>query len=401
MKWPRVRLNKILSLEYGKSLPAQERDKNGSFIVAGSNGIDGYHSQAIVTGPGIVVGRKGSAGKVTWYDNDFWPIDTTYYVKTKIKLEIRWLFYILGQIKLSDFINVTGVPGLNRNDVYHIEIPLPPLSEQHRIVEILDQADMLRKKRQEALKKADRIIPALFYKMFGDPVMNPMGWPCKTIGELVLKISDGPFGSNLKSLHYTETGIRVIRLQNIGIGEFLDDDKAYISEEHFNELNRHECQPGDVLVGTMGDPNLRACIQPEWLQIALNKADCVQIRPNECIANAQYICALLNQPATERMAQYLILGQTRSRISMGRLRSLEVPVPSIEIQCEFARKIDIVEKLKTVIPASLVKLDTLFSTLLHRAFSGELTAQWREAHMKELLAEIEAQTKALDEIKAE
>jgi type I restriction enzyme, S subunit len=192
---------------------------------------------------------------------------------------------------------------------------------------VLDQAEALRAKRRAALAQLDSLTQSLFLDLFGDPSTNPKGWPCKPVGELASKFSDGPFGSNLKSEHYTETGVRVVRLQNIGVGVLLDDDAAYISERHFGELRKHECLPGDVLIGTLGDPNLRACIQPAWLRVALNKADCVQLRPDERVANATYICALLNQPATERMAQDLMYGQTRVRISMGRLLGLEVPVP--------------------------------------------------------------------------
>jgi Type I restriction modification DNA specificity domain len=77
MKWPVVSLEDVLSLEYGAALPAVRRDSSGSIPVAGSNGVDGYHVKALVKGPGIVVGWKGSAGKVAWFDSDFWPIDTT------------------------------------------------------------------------------------------------------------------------------------------------------------------------------------------------------------------------------------------------------------------------------------------------------------------------------------
>jgi type I restriction enzyme S subunit len=189
---------------------------------------------------------------------------------------------------------------------------------------------------------------------------------------LASKFSDGPFGSNLKTEHYAETGVRVVRLQNIGIGTFLDDDKAFVSERHFARLKKHECLPGDLLVGTLGDPNLRACIQPEALTRALNKADCVQIRPDERLATALYLCALLNSASAERMAQDLMHGQTRVRISMGRLRGLRVPVPPIELQHRFARQIGAVEQLRTIQRGALSKLDMLFASLQNRAFRGDL-----------------------------
>jgi type I restriction enzyme S subunit len=253
-----------------------------------------------------------------------------------------------------------------------LKIPLPPLSYQWKIAEVLDRAEELRSKRREAIAQLDTLTQAIFLEMFGDPATNPKGWAVKSVGELASKFSDGPFGSNLKTSHYTEVGIRVIRLQNIGIGEFLDKDKAYISSEHFAKLKKHECHPGDVLIGTLGDPNLRACIQPDWLPLALNKADCVQLRANQEIAHPIYICALLNQPAVERMAQEFILGQTRLRISMGRLRMLKVPLPPLTLQREFARRVETIEKLKAAHCASLSELDALFASLQHRAFRGEL-----------------------------
>jgi len=288
-------------------------------------------------------------------------------LRPKVEADAKYLYHYLRQLRLHD-------GGYDRHFKYlkRADVVLPPMAEQRRIAEVLDRAEALRAKRRAALAQLDALTQSLFLDMFGDPATNPKSWPCKPVGSLSSKFSDGPFGSNLKSEHYTETGVRVIRLQNIGVGEFVNDDAAYISEHHFAKLKKHECRPGDVLIGTMGDPNLRACIQPEWLTLALNKADCVLLHPDESVANAMFICALLNQPATERMAQDLIHGQTRARISMGRLRGLEVPVPPIELQREFARRVKAVEALKAAHRASLAELDALFATLQHRAFLGEL-----------------------------
>jgi type I restriction enzyme S subunit len=259
------------------------------------------------------------------------------------------------------------------SDLRQVRVPLPPLPEQRRVAAILDQADALRTKRRHALAQLDSLTQSIFIEMFGDPAANPRGWPQLGVGDTAAKFSDGPFGSNLKSSDYTEAGVRVIRLQNIGVGELVDKDKAFVSEEHFNKLRKHECLPGDVLVGTLGNPNPRACIQPSTLARALNKADCVQLRPDPKIANAEYLCALLNQPAVESMAQEFMLGQTRVRISMGRLRGLQVPVPPLALQQAFATRIQAVQALKATHRAALAEQDALFASLQHRAFAGQLS----------------------------
>lgn len=158
MTWLEVNLGQVLSLEYGSALSKRHRNSSGSIPVVGSNGITDTHTKPIVTAPGIVVGRKGSAGKVSWIESDFWPIDTSFYVRPLVPVEVRWLFYVLHFLKLERLAIGDLVPVLIRNDAYQLKISLPTLSEQRKIVEILDQADMLRQKRAEADAKIDRIL---------------------------------------------------------------------------------------------------------------------------------------------------------------------------------------------------------------------------------------------------
>ncbi len=274
--------------------------------------------------------------------------------------------------KIEDKTPYVTVKHLSAKEIRNIEIPLPPLEEQRRIAAILDLADALRRKRREALDNVEKLIASNFLSMFGDPATNLHGFPTLSLGQASVVFSDGPFGSNLKSEHYVERGIRVIRLQNIGTGKFIDGDKAYISEEHFFRLKKHTCLPGDVLIGTLGDPNLRACIQPSYIPVALNKADCVQMRVNPEVCTPEFVAALLNIPSVERMAQSKILGQTRLRISMGRLRELKLPFPPIALQQQFAARVSQISQLRGQYLEHYAQLDALFASLQHRAFRGEL-----------------------------
>jgi type I restriction enzyme S subunit len=130
----------LFSLEYGMNLSGDDRS-GGCFPVLGSNGIVGYHDTAAVNGPGIVIGRKGSIGKAVWVQGDFWPIDTTYYVVPKTGHSLRWLYYLLDQLRLETLNSATGVPGLNRDDVYRLKIPVPTEEETVRIAENLSTVD--------------------------------------------------------------------------------------------------------------------------------------------------------------------------------------------------------------------------------------------------------------------
>ena len=230
----------------------------------------------------------------------------------------------------------------------------------------------MRAKRREALAQLDILLQSTFLDMFGDPVTNPMGWPPTSLSAISDELRDGPFCSNLKSSHYVESGVRVIRIQNIGVGETRNDDLAFISEEHFASLPHNRCQPGDVIIGTMGDPNLRACIVPLALARALNKADCILMRVDRTKVDAICVCWFLNNPGTVLMALRLVRGQTRGRISLGRMKKLQIPLPPLDLQCRFAAIVESVEQQKARQCAHLAELDTLFTSLQARAFRGDL-----------------------------
>ncbi len=127
------KIEKVLVLEYGKPLPEKQRTI-GEYPVMGSNGISGYHNEYLIEAPAIIVGRKGSAGKVVYIEQNCFPIDTTFYVKPIKPCSMKYLYYILLAMELEKMIKGIGVPGINRNDVYQLQIPVPDLETQQTLV---------------------------------------------------------------------------------------------------------------------------------------------------------------------------------------------------------------------------------------------------------------------------
>jgi len=149
--WEVTFLGKIAYLEYGASLPERKRNK-GRVPVYGSSGIVGYHSEELIDGPGIIIGRKGTVGAINWVDKNFYPIDTTFYIsKNQSKEYLKWLFYLLSNLHLERLNITTGVPGLNRKQAHSVILPIPPFSEQKKIANILTTVD-------DAIEKTDQII---------------------------------------------------------------------------------------------------------------------------------------------------------------------------------------------------------------------------------------------------
>ena len=139
-QWPIKILGEVISLEYGKPLPKEDRDPEGQFPVYGANGEKARSNKFYHSKPTIIVGRKGSAGELNLTEGKFWPLDVTYFVTfDEEKYEMKFLYYLLQSLNLPSM--ARGVkPGINRNDVYEQTIPLPPLAEQQSIVAQLDAA---------------------------------------------------------------------------------------------------------------------------------------------------------------------------------------------------------------------------------------------------------------------
>ena len=138
--WDIRRLRHVCRLAYGDSLAFRDRDSGGSVLVYGSNGKVGVHSSANVCGPCLIIGRKGSYGKVSYSRLPIFAIDTTYYVDRRhTDADIRWLYYMLTSMQLDSLSKDSAIPGLNRQDAYARICLWPPLREQRTIAAHLDR----------------------------------------------------------------------------------------------------------------------------------------------------------------------------------------------------------------------------------------------------------------------
>ena len=158
---------------------------------------------------------------------------------------------------------------------------------------------------------------------------EPVGWTRTTVGE-VAELADGPFGSNLKTAHYTEAGPRVVRLQNVGEGVFRDE-RAHISEERYEQLMKHAVRPGDIVASSLGEDAPRACLVPAWLGPAVVKADCIRVRTFDGVDPA-FLMWMLISPPVRAQAASSIKGVGRPRLGLGGIKRLSIPVPPLNEQ---------------------------------------------------------------------
>lgn len=132
--WMWTTIKNVAEINYGKGLPKRDRNTDGDFTVYGSSGITGYHSEALVTTPCLIIGRKGAAGVVHLLLSNCWPIDTAYYAHFKKGILLKYVFYALKTLNLEELDRSAAVPSLSRDDLYVQLFPLAPFSGQERIV---------------------------------------------------------------------------------------------------------------------------------------------------------------------------------------------------------------------------------------------------------------------------
>jgi type I restriction enzyme S subunit len=274
-----------------------------------------------------------------------------------------------------------------------LEVPLPPLSEQRRIVEILDQADRLRRLRAEADATADRVLPALFMEMFGDPTTNPRGWTLKPLGELALHLTSGSRGW----AKYTGRGSGLfLRTQDILNGEIVAELLS-VDPPEGAEAERTALRDGDVVVTITGIVGKAATFRGRDRDVYVSQHVAL-VRPDRRLLHPDFLTAYANLPlGTVPMLARFQYGQTKPGLGFRELTTSLIPLPPIEVQTKFAAREGSLRELRLASARAAQKLASLWKVLEMHAFAGGLTTSWREAHMKELLQEMEQQARAVSQ----
>lgn len=207
----------------------------------------------------------------------------------------------------------------------------------------------------------------------------PPEWSWIAVENCAVEISDGPFGSNLKSSDYVGFGVRVVRLENIGAGEFIEDKESFISHEKYEILKRHTVRPGDIVVASFINDAVRAALVPPSIPYAVNKADCFQVHCFGESLSAQFLLKCLGSRYFFKQLEQLVHGVGRPRINTTQLGESFVPLCSLPEQQEIIRLLDeqftVIEQNEREIDAALKRSAALRQSILKKAFTGQLVPQ--------------------------
>jgi type I restriction enzyme S subunit len=321
--------------------------------------------------------------------------------------------------------------GLSHAAIKSVWLPVPPLPEQSAIVRFLDHADRRIRRyiraRQKLIKLLEEQKQAIIHRAVTrglDPNVRlkpsgvewlgdvPEHWEVMPLRRASTARCDGPFGSGLKSGHYTDHGIRVVRLQNIGHAEFRNSSSTYIGADHYSTLGDHDVEDGDLLIAGLGDerhPAGRACVAPVSILPAMVKADCFRFRLQRDRLEPDFGALQLTATAVDA-SSLLSTGATRQRTNLQSTAARVIAVPPIHEQqaivshienataiCKRGlriaeNEIDLLREYRTRLIADVVtgKLDVREAASLLSELPAEASVQAGEADEPEPLDEIEA-----------
>jgi type I restriction enzyme, S subunit len=419
--WQHASLGKLLPLKYGKSLPAQLRDPNGTHPVYGSSGMVGTHSAALTNGPTLIVGRKGNVGAIHYSAVPCWPIDTAYFVEAPAGHNLRYYKYLLESLNLVKLDRSTAIPGLSRDDYNAVEVSVAPPEQQDEIVaEIekqfsrLDQAVAnlqrvkanLKRYKASVLKDAvqGRLVPTeaelarregrsfetgeqLLQRIlearrsqwsgkgkYKEPTVPdlvdsdlPEGWIWATMEQL----GQVQLGKMLdKQKHLAGEPYRYLRNINVRWGAF---DLSDLFEMNFesHQLERFSVRDGDVLVCEGGEPARAAVWRMGATDIKYQKA-LHRVRFDGAFV-PELLMFALEHLAKSGALEEMYGGSTIKHFTREVFVTLCVPVPPISEQhrivAEVERRLTLVQSGETAVDANLKRAQALRQSTLAKSFS--------------------------------
>ena len=382
--WQSKRLGDILRLNYGKSLSVKNRIE-GPIPVYGSNGIVGFHNEAIVDAPGLIVGRKGSAGEVHRSPGPFCPIDTTFYVTEADApdTDLEFLFYLLRHLDLTRITGDVGVPGLNREMAYMEPVHFPTtILEQKKIAHILSTVQRAIEAQERIIQTTTELKKALMHKLFTEGLRNepqkqteiglvPESWEVVPLGKYARVLN----GYAFKSADYVSDGVRLIRISNVSIGFLIDKDDKYLPAPYLKDRSAYALKEDDLILSLTRpiiSEGMKYCfIEKQHLPALLNQR-VGRFEITDSRLSKDYLFQVIFSPYFIAPLKYMAEGSNQPNVSPTRLEAFQIPIPTdMEEQKEIAKLLNGLNRKMELAKQKASQLQDLFSTLLHELMTAK------------------------------
>ncbi|AHC49778.1 Type I restriction-modification system, specificity subunit S [Achromobacter xylosoxidans NBRC 15126 = ATCC 27061] len=268
-----------------------------------------------------------------------------------------------------------ALKNLSATIVRNLEIKLPPLDDQIRIARLLGKVEGLISQRKQHLQQLDDLLKSVFIEMFGDPILNPHGFPVRKLSEFYVNPKEGtkcgPFGSALKKEELVDAGVPVWNMDNIASdGRMALPFRMWITADKYDELATYSVKDGDIIISRAGTVG-KMCVARMNGQPAIISTNLIRVRLSDGLRPLHFVSLMLYCKGRVGRLKTGADGAF-THMNTGVLDSLEFPYPPIELQVQFAAIVEKVEALKSRYQQSLTDLEALYGALSQQAFKGEL-----------------------------
>lgn len=362
--WTYKKLGEIGKISSGKSIPSNailEEYSDGLYPCYGGNGLRGYVKEYLYDGTYPIIGRVGAlCGNVHLVIGKFYPTEHALVMSLKGNDYPNYIEYLLKSLNLNQFAKGVAQPVLSATTLSEIEVLVPTLAEQQRIVSELDLLQGIMDKQQAQLKELDTLAQTVFYDMFGDPVENEKGWEVKRLEEVCAVVkglvnpNEEPYcnyphigGANIQSNTGEFIDVKLAKDENLISGKYLFDETMIL----YSKIR----------------PNLNKVALPTFTGIC--SADMYPIIADLRCVNKYFIKHTLTH---KHFIEYAISHSGRAnipKINREDLLAYEMPVPPLPLQQEFAEKIEKIEKQKATIAQSIAETQKLFDYTMDKYFN--------------------------------
>ena len=237
--------NDVLEIKNGKNQRAVE-NPNGKYPIYGSGGIIGRADDYICSADTVIIGRKGSINQPIYVEEPFWNVDTAFGLQAKKDVLLpKYLYYFCVNYDFERHNKAVTIPSLTKFDLLKIEINLPTLKAQQKVVDLLSEVENIIELRKTELQKLTEIKSARFVEMFGDPENNPRGWDTRTIGDVITKIEAGWSGNGIQR-EKAEGEIAVLKVSAVTKGYFVPRECKVLDDQ--DNIKKMVCpENGDLI----------------------------------------------------------------------------------------------------------------------------------------------------------
>ncbi len=390
MSWPLVPLSDAALIQMGTAPPGSSYNEasEGVPMIAGAGDYGEKYplpkkwttQPTRMTNEGdLIVCVRATIGDLNWADKKYCLGRGVAGVRAKRNVaDLGYLAHVIASKKreLTKLGTGSTFLAIRRDDLKGLQIPLPPLKEQKRIAAILDKADAIRRKRQQAIELADQFLRSVFLDMFGDPLANPKGWKVKTLQDLSSKISSGttPIGG---SKVYVDEGVAFLRSQNVWRNKIVTDDLVYIDSATHSKMHKSSLKNKDLLMTKTGRFNTensslgRAAIFLGEDDTANINGHVYLMRLQDNVVHEFVLFILTTNEYREYIRSVCVGGIDKRQINKDHLQHFPIICPPLDIQHQFSEITRAIGAQNNLAKKSLKEFEDLFDSLSQKVFKGE------------------------------